>query len=164
MDTVLLVIRLLSALVSAILVIVMLVTSRKRRPVSTGSLLLSGLVTLLMLPAFAWLGGIQVSPWLSTPIFLLGVCFGAVAGFATRFSYQDGRVVARYALLFLLAWAGSLVLAQALTLTGSADTASYGLLPMIFSTAMQLGITANLLLRRLFFRPPDAAQSSGSTT
>lgn len=64
----------------------------------------------------------------------------------------------RHSLFFLLGWGGSLALGTLLNLFGSALLASLGLLPLFLNTGTQVGINANIFLRRLIMQPsPEAA-------
>ncbi len=157
MDLVWRVINVLGILFTAEMTVVMLFTFRAPRRIAVLPLLLSILLSLIALPAFIWLSGVRLNLWLGVPALLLGLGIGTIRGLTTRLSYQDGHVVGRRSWPFLLGWGGSLVVAQALAMAGSALVAAAGLTPLYLTTGTEVGIQANLLLRRIFMRRPSPA-------
>jgi len=156
MDLLYRVISLLAILFTGAMTLVMLFTYRRPRQVRVLALLLSLLLSLIALPLFIWLSGARLNLWLGVPAFVLGLVVGTIRGLTTRLSYEGGQVVARRSWLFLLGWGASLVLAQALAMAGSALLAAAGLIPLYLATGTEVGIQANLLLRRIFLRPSPA--------
>ena len=147
----------LSIGITTVLVVVMLLTFRKERRIGAASLLISIGLSLIMLPIFILLSGARLNLLIGLPLLAIGLLVGIRRGFATRLYLKDGHVMGRHSLLFLAGWGLSLVLAQILNLTASRLLASVGLMPMFLSTGTQVGITSNLLLRRLFTRVKEAA-------
>ncbi|MCJ7549021.1 MAG: hypothetical protein MUQ30_05000 [Anaerolineae bacterium] len=147
----------LSIGITTVLVVVMLLTFRKERRIGVASLLISIGLSLIMLPIFILLSGARLNLLIGLPLLAIGLLVGILRGFATRLYLKDGHVMGRHSLLFLAGWGLSLVLAQILNLTASRLLASVGLMPMFLSTGTQVGITSNLLLRRLFRRVKEAA-------
>ena len=160
MDTIYRIISLLSIGLTVVLIIVMLLTFRKERRIGAFSLLISAGLSLIMLPAFILLSGARLRLLIGLPLLAIGLLVGTLRGFATRLYHRDGHVVGKRSLWFLAGWGLSLVLAQLLSLAGSTILASVGLMPMYLSTGTQIGITGNLLLRRLFLRAPAAPQGT----
>ena len=147
MDLVWRVISLLGILFTAAMTVVMLLTYRVPRRIAVFPLFLSILLSGIALPVFVWLSGARLNLWIGVPAFLVGLVIGAIRGLTTRLSYGGGQVVGRRSWLFLLGWGGSLVLAQALAMAGSALLASAGLIPLYLTTGTEVGVQANLLLR-----------------
>ena len=147
------VINLFGIVFTAAMTVVMLFTYRVPKRIAVFPLLLSILLSLVALPTFVWLSGARLSLWIGVPAFLLGLVIGAIRGLTMRLSYESGQVVGRRSSLFLLGWGGSLVVAQALAMAGSALLASAGLIPLYLTTGTEVGVQANLLLRRLLWRP-----------
>jgi hypothetical protein len=158
METIFRAISFIGLVVSIAMTVVMFVTLRKERRIGALALLMSLAISLIMLPIFTLLTGARVRPLISVPLFVLGLVVGGLWGFTTRLAYRGEHVVGKRSLLFLLGWALSLILAQVVTLAGSALLTSVGILPMVLSTGTQVGMTCNLLLRRLFIRRPVGAQ------
>jgi hypothetical protein len=156
MDTIYRLISLLSIGLTVVLIIVMLLTFRKERRIGAFSLLISIFLSLIMLPVFIGLSGARLNLLIGLPLLIIGLLIGTLRGFATRLTYKGGHVVGKHSLWFLAGWGVSLVLAQLLALAGSTILASVGLMPIYLSTGTQIGITGNLLLRRLFLRAPAA--------
>ena len=152
------VISLLGILFTGAMTLVMLFTYRVPRRIAVFPLLLSILLSLIALPTFVWLSGARLNLWIGAPAFLFGLVIGAIRGLTTRLSYEGGQVVGRRSWLFLLGWGGSLVVAQALAMAGSALLASAGLIPLYLTTGTEVGVQANLMLRRLFWRPGAAGR------
>lgn len=147
-----------SAMLTLILTLFMLVNFSKERRISKLAPVFSAAVSLLMLPVFIVLGGARVNLRLGVSLLAVGLCVGFLRGISTKLYYRDGRVMGRNSSLFLLGWGGSLVLAQLLNMGGSALLSSIGLVPVFFSTGTQLGMNANIFVRRLNMESP----SSGS--
>jgi hypothetical protein len=156
METLLRLVTFLCTLFSLLMTAIVLFTYRRERRVGVLSTLLSVALSLLMLGVFVLLSGACLNWLVALPALALGLLVGFVRGMATRLYYRDGWVVGRNSMLFLLGWGASLVLAQVLTLLGSALLASLGLLGLFLGTGTQVGIGVNVLLRRLFLRPPPA--------
>ncbi len=154
MDTIFRLIGFLSAVFTVAMTILMLFTFRKERRVGLFAPLLSAVLSLVMLPVFILLSGARLNPLLAIPLFAFGLLIGFLRGLTTRLYYKGGQVVGRNSMLFLLGWGGSLVIAQLLNLLGSALLASVGLMPLFLSTGTQVGMNANIFLRRLMMRPP----------
>lgn len=153
MESIARVLSLVGLAVTVVMTIVMLFTFRKARPVKPRTLILSALLSLAILPVLMLLSGARLNPVVGLPALALGLVVGGLRGRTTELSYRDGTVMGRNSMLFLLGWAGSLLLAQALNLLGSALLSSAGLIPLFLSTGTQLGMSGNLLVRRLRFKP-----------
>ncbi len=154
MDTIFRLISFLGVVFTVAMTVLMLFTFRKERRINTFSPLWSAVLSLVMLPVFILLSGARLNLLLAIPILALGLLIGFLRGLTTRLYYKDGQVVGRNSQLFLLGWGGSLVLAQSLNMFGSAFLASVGLMPVFLSTGTQVGMNANIFLRRLMMRPP----------
>jgi hypothetical protein len=159
MDTIFGLIGLLGALFTGAMTILMLFTFRKERRINTFSPFFSTAFSVATLPIFMLLSGARLNLLLAFPIMAFGLLVGFLRGQAMRLYYKGSQVMGRESLLFLLGWGGSLALSQLLNLFGSALLASVGLLPLFLSTGTQVGINANLFLRRLVMQPPPAAAS-----
>lgn len=157
MDAMFYLIGFLGAVFTLVMTIVMLLSFRKERRITTLSPFLSAALTFVMLPVFILFSGARLSGWVGLPALVLGLVVGLVRGSSTRLYYRDGQVMGKQSTWFLLGWGGSLVLAQLLNLLGSATLSSIGLAPVFLSTGTQVGINANLFLRRLRMRPPQPA-------
>ena len=109
------------------------------------------------LPIFMLLSGARLNLLLAFPIMAFGLLMGFLRGQTTRLYYKEGQVMGRHSLFFLLGWGGSLALGTLLNLFGSALLASIGLLPLFLNTGTQVGINANIFLRRLVMQPSPEA-------
>lgn len=155
MDTVFRLIGLLATLFTIAMTLFMLFTFRKERRIGTVSPFVAMVLSLAMLPVFMLLSGARLNPLLALPIMAIGLLVGFLWGQTKRLYYRDRQVMGRTSLFFLLAWGGSLALGQGLNLLGSALLASVALLPLLLSSGTQVGINANLFLRRLVMEPPQ---------
>lgn len=153
MDAVFRLIGLLATLFTIAMTLFMLFSFRKERRIGTVSPFVAMVLSLAMLPVFMVLSGARLNLLLALPIMAIGLLVGFLWGQTTRLYYRDGQVMGRHSLFFLLAWGGSLALGQGLNLLGSALLASVALLPLFLSTGTQVGINANLFLRRLVMEP-----------
>jgi hypothetical protein len=161
MDTLFQIIGLLGALFTLAVTILMLFTFRKERRITAFSPLISAVLSLVILPVLILLSGARLNLWLGMPILALGLLVGFLRGLTTQLYYKGEQVVGRHSLFFLLGWGGSLALAQFLNILGSALLASVGLIPVFLSTGTQVGMNANIFLRRLTMRPPAPVPSAG---
>ena len=157
METILRLIAILTAVLTFGMTVLMLFTFRKERRIGRFSPLVSAALSLLMPPVFMLLGGARVNPLLGVPILAVGLVVGFMRGMVTKLTYRDGQVMGRNSMLFLLGWGGSLAAAQLLNSLGSTVLASAGLLSVFLSTGTQVGINANLFLRRRRMAPPAAS-------
>jgi hypothetical protein len=155
-------IGLLSAAFTLVMTVLMLFSFRRERRISSLSPLLSAALSLVILPVFILLSGARLNLLLGIPILALGLLIGLVRGLTTRLYYKDGQVVGRNSMVFLLGWGGSLVLAQVLSIFGSALLASVGLMPLFLSTGTQVGMNGNIFLRCLLMRPPPSVPAVDS--
>ena len=131
-----------------LMVLVMLITFRKPRPIGRFTPLLSMLLSLLLLALFWLLSGVTLNGLVALLVFGLGLAAGLVIGLTTRLVTQGRRVLGRYSWLFLAAWGGSVVLAQLLAWSGWALAAALGIIPLLFSTGSLVGREATLFIRR----------------
>jgi len=159
MDLVYRAISIVSVILTVAMSIVMLVTLRRERRIGALSLLISAAISLVMLPLFAMLSGARLNLLVGVPLFILGLLVGTIRGFTTRLAYRGGQVVGKHALLFLVGWALSLILAQVVALAGALLVISVGLMPLYLSTGTQVAMSGTLFLRRLLLRrPPQMGQ------
>ena len=146
-------VSLIGIAVTVVLTLVMLFTFRKDRPIKPRTLLLSALVSLVMLPVLMLLTRTRLNPVVALPALALGLLVGGFRGRTTKLVYRDGIVVGRNSMFFLLGWAASLLLAQAMNVLGSALLSSLGIIPLFLSTGTQVGMSGDLLVRRLRLKP-----------
>ena len=122
-----------------------------------GPLLLSVALSIAGLLLYVLLSGARTS-WIAAAAALaLGLAIGSIQGWTTRLAWRDGQVVGRNSWLFLLAWGGSYAVAHALNLLGSSLLSSSGLLLLCLATGTQVGVGANILIRRLLLARAGAA-------
>ena len=146
-------VSLIGIAVTVVLTLVMLFTFRKDRPIKPRTLLLSALVSLVMLPVLMLLTRTRLNPVVALPALALGLLVGGFRGRTTKLVYRDGIVVGRNSMFFLLGWAAGLLLAQAMNVLGSALLSSLGIIPLFLSTGTQVGMSGDLLVRRLRLKP-----------
>ena len=155
-------ITLLSAVLTGGATIAMLATFRRERRIGVGSILLSVALSIAGLLLYVLLSGARTS-WIAAAAALaLGLAIGSVQGWTTRLAWRDGQVVGRNSWLFLLAWGGSYAVAHALNLLGSSLLSSSGLLLLCLATGTQVGVGANILIRRLLLTPAPAAATGAA--
>ncbi len=147
----------ISAVLSAAMIAYVVFTYRHERRIGRWSALVPILVSLAILVVFLFLSGAWLNPVVAAPVLVLGLLIGYLRGLSTRLYFRDGQVVGRNSQLFLLGWGGSVVLVQVLNTWGSVALASVGLLTVYLGTGTQVGINANIFLRRMRMRPPPPA-------
>lgn len=147
----------LAILSTLFMTILMLWIFRKARPINHLSPLLSILVCLEILIFFTILSGFRLNLWLSGFLLLTGGLIGLLRGLLDKLEIQNGVVLGKMPLIFLLGWGISLALAQSLNMFSSILFSSLGLIPLIFMTGTQAGISAGLFLRR-FMMPNQRPQ------
>jgi len=147
----------LAILSTLFMTILMLWIFRKARPVNHLSPLLSLLVCLEILFFFMVLSGSRLNLWLSGFLLLTGGLIGLLRGLLDKLEFQNGVVLGKIPLIFLFGWGISLALAQSLNMFSSILFSSLGLIPLIFMTGTQAGISAGLFLRR-FMMPNQTPQ------
>ena len=142
---------------TAVMTLAMLISFRKARPIGPLRLLLSAALSLVILPAYLLIAGVRLNLWIGSALFLLGVFLGALRGLAVRLYHQEDRIVGKYSLLSLLLWGFSLGLAILLGQARSPVIAALGLIPLFFTTGVQVSMNLVIFLRRLWIRPPRPA-------
>ncbi len=157
MDTIFRLIGLLGAVFTLAMTLLMLFTFRGERRIGIFSPFFSMILSVATLPIFMLLSGARLNPLLALPIMVFGLLVGFLRGQTTRLYYEEGQVMGRHSFFFLLGWGGSLALGTLLNLFGSALLASTGLLPLFLNTGTQVGINANIFLRRLVMQPHQEA-------
>ena len=153
MDSIARTVSLVGIAVTVVMTLVMLFTFCKDRPIKPRTLLLSALLSLVMLPVLMLFSRTRLNPVVALPALVMGLLVGGIRGRTTKLVYRDGVVMGRNSMFFLLGWAGSLLLAQAVNLLGSALLSSLGIIPLFLSTGTQVGMSGDLLLRRLRLKP-----------
>ena len=144
--------KLLGALSSFFVIIMTLIAAlslRKPRKISSLSTFISGIVALIAMLVMVLLGGLRIRLIFVVPTLLLGVLFGFVRGQLVKFNLVGKQVVGRNSILFIILWGLSLGVSLLLSLFNFPWLASLGLLPVIFSTGLQIGYNLNLFLRRV---------------
>lgn len=152
MTIVMIILGTLGSVFAVVLTVLSVINYRKPRKVSLGTSFLAGLFAIGGLLALLLLGGLWLEPLLGVPLLLVGLLLGFLRGQAVKLTWADKIVVGRNSALFIILWGFSLGLSQLLGLLGSPLLASLGLVPVLFSTGLQLGFNANLFLRRLVMR------------
>jgi hypothetical protein len=143
----------LGGVFAVVTTILSLLKYHKPRRITLSSAFLSGLIALLALAVMIFLGGLRIQPVLGLPLIILGLLLGFLRGQAVSLTFADKIVIGRNSPLVLFLWGISLAVSIFLGLLGSPLLASLGLIPVVFSTGLQLGYYGNLFLRRLFMRP-----------
>lgn len=131
---------------------VMLFTFRKPRRLSVGSTLISMIIAVLVPQIYILISGIRIQTAIAAPLLISGFLLGFARGHSTEILVQDGKTYTRLSLLALLGWGLSLSLAQVMGFLQTGWLAAIGLLPVAFSTGMQLGLQGNLFLRLMVQR------------
>jgi len=152
MNTLMIILGTLGSVFAAVLTVLSVINYRKPRKISLGTTFLSGLLALGGLLAMLLLGGLWLEPLLGLPLLLIGLLLGFLRGQAVKLSWADKAVIGKNSALFIILWGFSLGLSQLLGLLGSPLLASLGLVPVLISTGLQLGLYGNLFLRRLVMR------------
>lgn len=152
MDSVLRLVGCLFTLLTVAMTLAMVLTFRKERRIALFAPLISGLLSLVLLPIFIALSGASLNLCIGLPILILGGVLGYLRGQTTKMYYKDSEVVGRASIFFLLLWGVSLILAQFLNIVGSVLLSAIGLIPLFFSTGTQVGLNANIFLRRLLLQ------------
>jgi len=152
MDSVLRLVGCLFTLLTVAMTLAMVLTFRKERRIGLFAPLISGLLSLVLLPIFIALSGASLNLCIGLPILILGGVLGYLRGQTTKMYYKDSEVVGRASIFFLLLWGVSLILAQLLNIVGSVLLSAIGLIPLFFSTGTQVGLNANIFLRRLLLQ------------
>jgi hypothetical protein len=137
-----------------ILTIAMILIFRAARPINYLSPLLSILVCLQILFFFIVISGSRLNLWLGCLLLLAGSLIGLLRGLLEKLEYHNGVVVGRWPLFFLFFWGVSLIIAQSSNLFRSSLLSSLGLIPLVFTTGIQVGISGGIFLRRLVIQSP----------
>ena len=145
----------LSSLIVVVMTIVAAFSLRKPRKISALTMLISGIVAFLALLVMVLIGGLSVNPVLALPAMVLGTLFGLIRGQLVKFNLVNQQVIGRNSILFIILWGFSLGLSLLLGLLGFPLMASLGLLPVVFSTGLQIGYYLNLFLRRIVIHLMD---------
>ena len=138
----------LSSVILIVLTVVSIFTLRKPRKITVLGTLLSGVIAGLSLLVIVVLGGMRLNLLLALPILLVGMLLGFVRGQMVRFSPQGKIIIGRNSVLLAVLWGGSMAVSLLLGLLGWPLLASLGLVPVVLSTGLQLGYSANHFLRR----------------
>jgi TolB protein len=158
MDIILKIVGFIGSVVAAGMTVVMLLTFRKPRRISTFPLLSSVLLSGILLPIYIWISGVPINFYVGFPFLCLGLLVGFLRGHTTQLRFVGNEVFGQHSWFFLLAWGSSLALSQLLNLFGGGLLASLGLLPVFLSTGTQIGLYGNLLLRRISLVSPEQEQ------
>jgi len=148
MNTLLTLLGLLSSVILFVMTLVSIFTLRKPRKITVLGTLLSGVIAGLSLLTVVVLGGMRLNLLLALPILLLGMLLGFVRGQMVKFSPLGNVIIGRNSVLLAILWGASLGVSLLLGLLGSPLLATLGLVPVILSTGLQLGYSANHFLRR----------------
>lgn len=138
-----------AAACTVVMTVVMLITFRKPRRLSLGSSLLNMILVSGTPLVYIILSGIGLHLALALPLCLSGLLVGFARGQSAEIVIQEGKTYLKTSLLALLGWGFSLVLVQALSMLQMSWLSSLGLLPVYFSTGINLGLQGNLFLRQL---------------
>jgi hypothetical protein len=152
METIIFLLNIIAVFITIILTIMMLWTFRRERPINHLAPLLSILISLELLVFYLLISGSRLNLWLSGFLILSGFMIGFIRGLIVTLKYEYGQVVGKMPLFFLFCWGFSLVFAQILNIFGSVLLSSLGLIPLIFTTGIQAGISSGIFLRRLMMR------------
>jgi hypothetical protein len=154
MNIFLYILNILVILSTLILTIVMILVFRTARPINYISPLLSILVCIQILVFFMVISGSRLNLWLGGFLLLAGSLIGLLRGLLEKLAYHNDVVVGSWPLFFLLIWGISLAIAQSANLFGSSLISSFGLIPLVFTTGIQVGISSGIFLRRIVVQNP----------
>ncbi len=149
MNTIFIILGTLGSVFAVVMTALAMINYRKPKKITGLSTFLSGLISLLSLAALTILGGMRLNLELGLPLFMVGLFLGYLRGTAVKLNWENGQVIGRNSIIFLILWGLSLALSQLLGLLGSPLLASLGYIPVVFTTALQAGFYGNLFLRRL---------------
>ncbi len=149
MSTIFIILGTLGSAFAVVFTILSMINYRKPRKITILSAFLSGLISLLSLAAMTVLGGMSLNLELGFPLFIVGLLLGYLRGAAVKMNWENGQVIGRNSILFIVLWGLSLALSQLLGLLGAPLLASLGLIPVVFTTGLQAGLFGHLFLRRL---------------
>lgn len=149
MNTIFIILGTFGSVFALVMTVLSMINYQKPRKITAVSTFLSGLISLLSLAALTILGGMSLNFDLGFLILMAGLFLGYLRGTAVKLIWENGRVIGRNSILFLILWGLSLALSQLLGLFGSPLLASLGLIPVAFTTGLQAGYFGNLFLRRL---------------
>lgn len=149
MNTIFIVLGTLGSVFAVVMTALAMINYRKPKKITGLSTFISGLISLLSLAALTILGGMALNLDLGFPLFLFGLFLGYLRGTSVKLNWENGQVIGRNSILFLILWGLSLALSQLLGMLGSPLLASLGLIPVVFTTGLQAGYYGNLFLRRI---------------
>lgn len=155
MNTLLTILGGLSSVFVIVLTIVSAFSLRKPRKISALSAFISGLIALLAMLVMVLIGGLRLNLLLAVPVLLFGMLLGFVRGQLVKFSLTNQQVIGRNSILFIILWGFSLGVSLLLGLLDLPIMASLGLLPVVFSTGLQMGFYVNHFLRRIVIHLTD---------
>jgi hypothetical protein len=154
-------ISLLLLLVFALSVVLLVLTFRKPRKVSVFSLILAILVGLTTLTVFSFLIRYHPSVWLLIAMGSAGLLIGVLWSRATRIYVENGQVMSRNSVWYLVVWGGIFALTQLISIvTNRPPSAAMALL--IMSTASIIGMNGSIIKRYLAARAGARAPETSS--
>jgi len=137
---------------------------RKPRKISILGTLISGLIALLALLIVLLLSGMRINWLLAVPTLFFGMLIGFLRGQFVKFRMLGKQVIAYNSILIIILWGFSLGISLLLGLLDPFLLASLGLLPVFFSSGLQMGISTNFFLRRiLVYLVPSPPRPGGLT-
>lgn len=134
-------------LVSSALIVLMILTLRRERPLAWYTPLLGLLLAPLVYWAYVVLLGVIMTWWLSLPLALLGLLIGVGTGFLSRLRQVGGQVYSRRSWWYLALWGFSFIVAQGLAIAAANKFVSGALLSLTFTTGVAIGYNGTLLVR-----------------
>ena len=133
--------------ISVILIIVMLVTYKKTRRMTSKTLWISIAITLVILIAYALFVGSSLPFWALVLIGAVGAFFGLLRGQSTRLWTENGRVLAQNTRWFLVIWALCYLLNLALLNLAKSYSLNIGIGAMCLGTGVTIGSQGIILIK-----------------
>jgi len=125
-------------------VVLLILTFRKPRKVSIFSLMLAIAISLITLTVFSLLTHYRPSLLLITAMGITGILIGIVWSQATRIYIENGNVMSRNSVWYLVVWGGIFALTQLIAITTN-RLPSIIMALLVMSTASVIGMNVRII-------------------
>jgi len=148
-------------LVFVLSVALLVITFRKPRKVSVFSLILAIFIGLITFAVFSFLIRYHPSIWLLAAMGSAGLFTGMVWSRATRIYIENGQVMSRNSVWYLVVWGGIFAMTQLISIVTNRPP-SIAMALLIMSTASIIGMNGSIIKRYFSARAGTGASESSS--
>lgn len=127
--------------------VLMIRTLRRELRFKVGSVVVQAISPFVVLGAYALFVKLTPPWWLVLPLFGGGMVLGVAWSRSVEMRKSGGYIVSKRSPLYIVIWAVTFVLTQALVLFAGNDVAAWGFATLYFSAGLALAMNGVLLLR-----------------